>query len=317
MLVGGACDPMTSSPIHVSCLGNRYMNLLVLLGRLRSLCCDPRLLGADLIERLRHNDDVVSPGKVLQQAKTVLGDAKVELILAKLRELQEDECVICLEAGGNVVTRCSHVYHRECIEKSLQSSPNCPLCRAPVSSRELIEHVEEKHPQVAGGSASAAAGAPGPKIEHLLAYVRGLDPGDKVVVFSSFVRFLDLIGNAMEAEGHSVQRLDGRMTAPKRAQAQSKFVRPLLRFRTATLSLFGRRTHHHLSHPHVRLLSTLALGGGVFHESPVFCHALMVLGGPDPHPPCDGHRRPTRQSASCFAHSRPEAPASTSFLRTT
>lgn len=45
-----------------------------------------------------------------------------------------DICSICLESftGRTLNLECRHRFHRECIERSLQHSPLCPMCRADV-----------------------------------------------------------------------------------------------------------------------------------------------------------------------------------------
>lgn len=48
-----------------------------------------------------------------------------------------DNCSVCLEslAGSTLNLECRHRFHRECIERSLQHSPLCPMCRAYVKIR--------------------------------------------------------------------------------------------------------------------------------------------------------------------------------------
>lgn len=123
---------------------------------------------------------------------------KVESILAKLRALAEDECCICLDAGGDCITRCTHVFHRACIEKALASTSGaCPLCRQPVRVAELIEHVEES------ADVDDAAVPPnltvGAKLQTLKQYISDMDKSEKLVVFSSFVKYLDLAKAALES----------------------------------------------------------------------------------------------------------------------
>eukprot|EP00040_Diaphanoeca_grandis_P017512 m.91480 g.91480 ORF g.91480 m.91480 type:complete len:1104 (+) comp26474_c0_seq1:162-3473(+) len=203
-----------------------FMNILQLLGRLRSLCCDARLLKPEIVDKLMNNDDVVSAADVIKTAKEQLGTEKVMEILAKLKEYAEDECVICLESGGNCITRCTHVYHRACIEKALLTAPACPLCRADVKQADLIEYVEASEVAAAEekGSTTLPADFVGEKIRYLIDYVTNSAPTtDKIVVFSSFTRFLDLIASALIANGHPVLHLDGRMSAKKRKLSLDEF----------------------------------------------------------------------------------------------
>eukprot|EP00041_Stephanoeca_diplocostata_P005513 m.63357 g.63357 ORF g.63357 m.63357 type:complete len:324 (-) comp15831_c1_seq17:698-1669(-) len=186
---------------------NSFMGILQLLGRLRQLCCDGRLLSQEVIDKIRVGDDVVSPAAVLKQAKAALGENKVDAILAKLQALAEDECSICLDAGGNCITRCSHVFHRECIEKALASTlSTCPLCRQPVHISELIEHVEETEEDAdPTGVQDLSVGA---KIQSLKQYIKDMDKGEKLVVFSSFVKYLDLAKSSLESPGADEDKVD-------------------------------------------------------------------------------------------------------------
>ena len=90
-----------------------------------------------------------------------------------------------------------------------QQHTRCPHCREPVAKDDLVEALRlpkgpgaesalestlEPAPDAApdGLAAAAAVATAGAKIEHLLAYVGKLEPTDKLVIFSSFTKFLDL-----------------------------------------------------------------------------------------------------------------------------
>jgi hypothetical protein len=54
------------------------------------------------------------------------------------------ECVICLEAlvdGAKCseVPACRHLFHQECIEKSMRRTSTCPLCRANIEPLSAAE----------------------------------------------------------------------------------------------------------------------------------------------------------------------------------
>jgi SWI/SNF-related matrix-associated actin-dependent regulator of chromatin subfamily A3 len=72
------------------------MGMLTLLSRLRSLCCDQRLLPVDIIEALQNGKNVVNPADVLAAATKELGSEKVKDILEKLKETSADECCTLL-----------------------------------------------------------------------------------------------------------------------------------------------------------------------------------------------------------------------------
>ena len=47
-----------------------------------------------------------------------------------------DTCCICLKNDDRdiVELNCSHIYHRECIEKWILESNTCPLCKSSITS---------------------------------------------------------------------------------------------------------------------------------------------------------------------------------------
>jgi hypothetical protein len=51
------------------------------------------------------------------------------------------KCFICLEDFGEgegvVRTRCTHVFHRECIQKAIQYNPRCPICKHAIDTQEM------------------------------------------------------------------------------------------------------------------------------------------------------------------------------------
>jgi hypothetical protein len=54
------------------------------------------------------------------------------------------ECVICLEAfvdgvKCSEVPACRHLFHQECIEKSMRRTSTCPLCRADIEPLSAAE----------------------------------------------------------------------------------------------------------------------------------------------------------------------------------
>ena len=102
-----------------------------------------------LLMKLRSNtaqagEDVCSPVALFCRAAADIGAANATAMLAKLKELAEDECVICLEQEADTITRCAHMFHKVCMERYMASmapgaSTPCPLCRQPVRKDQLLE----------------------------------------------------------------------------------------------------------------------------------------------------------------------------------
>ena len=149
----------------------------------------------------------------------------------------------------STITRCKHVFHRACIGRLLKTvqqgggaaaaaaasgSGSCPLCRAPIVESELLM---AEPPSTASRSsdndtdaAAAAAAADGSKTKALIAYIEqhrsasnDMALPTKFVVFSQFVKYLDLLAPALAAAGISCVRLDGTMNSARRKAALQSF----------------------------------------------------------------------------------------------
>ena len=62
-------------------------------------------------------------------------------------KINKDKCPICLEAiiKDKVTTKCGHIYHKDCILKSININKKCPYCRQVVKFEKLISHYEENN----------------------------------------------------------------------------------------------------------------------------------------------------------------------------
>ena len=76
-------------------------------------------------------------------------------LAAQLRDMIRtgvtDDCSICLDdLKSPVITPCSHVYCRPCIERVIETvkPPICPLCRGAVSKKDLLEAGDEEEEEV-------------------------------------------------------------------------------------------------------------------------------------------------------------------------
>ena len=89
-----------------------------------------------------------------------------------------------LDPGGNCITGCAHVFHRQCIEKTLERAQTCPLCRAEVNNNQLIEYVEPiKHEDDAVPVDTIGADFVGAKTTYLIDYLQNsMAPDEKLVV---------------------------------------------------------------------------------------------------------------------------------------
>ncbi|PWN30050.1 hypothetical protein BDZ90DRAFT_215549 [Jaminaea rosea] len=184
---------------------NNYSNIFTLITRMRQLSCHPDLV-------LRSKTGV---------AKKLLGDASNDTI---------NLCRICAEeATEPIVSKCKHVFCRECVRQYLESAseevpvPDCPYCHANLSINLDQEALEDARPEETRqgilGRLDVANWRSSTKIEALveeLNKVRRDDSTIKSIVFSQFTSFLDLIAFRLQRAGFTIARLEGSMTPEAR-----------------------------------------------------------------------------------------------------
>lgn len=158
--------------------------------------------------KLLENDDVV-----------VLNDKNRGLLQEALRlyvENQED-CAICFEVPtAPVITNCKHVFCRPCITKAIEIQHKCPMCRNPLEENCLLEPAPED-----GEDDNFDAELQSSKTEAMMQIVQATikNPGSKVVVFSQWTSFLNIIQNQMKLADIQFTRIDGTMNTDKRDRA--------------------------------------------------------------------------------------------------
>jgi SWI/SNF-related matrix-associated actin-dependent regulator of chromatin subfamily A3 len=228
--------------------GTNYAHILTLLLWLRELCCDTRLLPTSTAAALLANGSggSAAAAAALSAATAQLGSEAVGGLLDLLRAGMDDDCCICLEAGGDCITRCRHVFHRTCLTRSLQAATGggggggtaaaaasgpCPLCRQTVREHELLSPSDpeqsdgqQQQQQDSGGG----SGEDGSKCKALLQYLAE-NSGEseampnKFVIFSQFTRYLDLLERSITTAGYKLVRLDGSVSSARRKAALHSF----------------------------------------------------------------------------------------------
>ena len=211
--------------------GAFYATILECILRLRQLCCH-----SSLVPGLGDDDGSSERLNALPDADAL------ERLLGVLRAGGMDDCAICLNDMSDprakaVVTPCAHVFCRACISKALFEKKACPLCRGACAEGDLIEAppLDDDAAALAdAGGADDVVGA-GAKVEALVRRLRadgvGRPPASggrkvKAVVFSQFVRYLDIAKAAVDKAGFSTTRLVGAMSADNRDRAVSAFMDP-------------------------------------------------------------------------------------------
>ncbi len=149
-----------------------------------------------------------------------------------IRDGVSEDCSICLEdLKSPVITLCSHIYCRECIERVIDQTkpPLCPLCRGNLQKKELLEAsnptlddeddsnkksedtlkaLENIHYNFSSSKVNSA-------LKELIR-IRLEAPEDKMIVVSQFTSFLSIIQPLLTKEGFKFVRLDGTMSQEDR-----------------------------------------------------------------------------------------------------
>lgn len=167
------------------------------------------------------------------------------------------ECPICFEdmsTTDSAITPCLHIFCKDCVKGLVKNNSeiNCPICSKDVDSRRVLQikhssegkiqtcflhqevHSSEKKRQAISaedGDArrtlqTAMKGTSSSKLAAILEELRLLwekEPGSKVLIFSQFLGFLDIIQKSFEANGIPYGRLDGSLSLNRRMEVLRDF----------------------------------------------------------------------------------------------
>ncbi|KAH8198118.1 hypothetical protein TruAng_007695 [Truncatella angustata] len=186
----------------------RYTNVLERLLRLRQVCNHWTLAKERVGDLLSLFDD----------QKVVSLTEKNIPILQKALQLMIDsgeECAICFEEISQhqpVITACKHVFGKLCISKTIDLQGKCPYCRAELTHESLIE-TDEATDKIEVDDLCKSS-----KTEALVKILQATlkNEGSKVIIFSQWTSFLNIIGLRLQEAGLSFARIDGSMVKKKR-----------------------------------------------------------------------------------------------------
>ncbi|KAE8448579.1 hypothetical protein EG329_009004 [Mollisiaceae sp. DMI_Dod_QoI] len=189
---------------------NMYRHVLEILLRMRQVCCHWKLCESRVTDLLAllESDEVVTLTKQNRAALQVLLQLNID---------SQEECAICLETLHNpVITACKHVFGQDCIERTIDLQHKCPMCRAELADKECLVHpaIEEK----ASEEVEIDVDTKSSKTEALMSILTASrrDPLSKVVIFSQWTSFLNIIQVQLEEAGMKFARIDGSMSATLR-----------------------------------------------------------------------------------------------------
>lgn len=193
-----------------------YADVLVILMRLRQLCCHPDLLA-------KTSSDLAAAATPAE-----LRERLIEKLRSVLASGSDEECSVCLDSVRlPVITHCAHVYCRPCIVQVIsteQEVARCPLCRSEIKSSELVEFPQEEIEEE--NSTDSEKCRRSSKVQALMGNLLRLrceDSSIKCLIVSQFTRFLTILESPLREHGFSFVRLDGTMSQKRRTQVIQEF----------------------------------------------------------------------------------------------
>ncbi|PON53378.1 Cdk-activating kinase assembly factor [Parasponia andersonii] len=209
---------------------HNYASILELLLRLRQCCDHPFLVMSrgdtqefsDLNKLAKHFLKG-SQNSVEGEVKDMPSRAYIQEVMEELRNGEQGECPICLEAFEDaVLTPCAHRLCRECLLASWRNTTSglCPVCRKIVNRQDLITAPTESRFQVDIDKNWVES----TKVAVLLRELEALRlSGSKSIVFSQWTAFLDLLEIPLSRSNIPFVRLDGTLNLQQREKVIRQF----------------------------------------------------------------------------------------------
>ena len=158
--------------------------------------------------------------KLLEDQDVVVLNEKNRALLQEALRLyieNQEDCAICYDTPtGPVITNCKHVFCRNCIAKAIDIQHKCPMCRNPLTQDALLEPAPEGQADDNFDMETQSS-----KTEAMMQIIQATlkKSGSKVVVFSQWTSFLNIVQNQLASAGIKYSRIDGSMNTTKRDQA--------------------------------------------------------------------------------------------------
>ncbi|KAI1881221.1 hypothetical protein JX265_000047 [Neoarthrinium moseri] len=189
----------------------RYTNILERLLRLRQVC-NHWVLAQERVEDLL---------RLFEDQKIVpLTDENIPILQRALQLMIEsqEECAICFEdiaLHQPVITACKHVFGKPCIMKTIEMQGKCPMCRNQLSPESLVDAATESNSFEADDECRSS------KTDALVKILNATlkNDGSKVVIFSQWTSFLNIIQARLKKAGMTYTRIDGSMVKKNRDAA--------------------------------------------------------------------------------------------------
>ncbi|XP_024023789.1 DNA repair protein RAD5A [Morus notabilis] len=209
---------------------HNYASILELLLRLRQ-CCDHPFLVMSRGDTQQYSDLNKLARRFLKgsqnsmegEVKDLPSKAYIQEVVEELRNGEDGECPICLEAFEDaVLTPCAHRLCRECLLASWRNATSglCPVCRKFISRQDLITAPTESRFQVDIDKNWVES----TKVAVLLRELEMLRiSGSKSIVFSQWTAFLDILEIPLSRSSIPFVRLDGTLSQQQREKVLRQF----------------------------------------------------------------------------------------------
>ncbi|KAG2736398.1 hypothetical protein G9P44_000488 [Scheffersomyces stipitis] len=243
----------------------QYSQILTHILRLRQACCHRDLLGSendmeeDATEVLKDEEtDSFLKGMFQSKIEGFENETKMKEVMYSLYEridLKDSECSICTQTpisiGEMAVTPCGHQFCFTCLLEHIDFQENdksrlCPNCRDPISKYRLfkLRSRATSHKEINFHSTKELRDPSkdypfqiylydpdksSSKIQALITHLRTIrdsNPGEKVIVFSQFSSYLDILENELKIQGGRdfvIHKFDGRLQLSERQKVLDKF----------------------------------------------------------------------------------------------
>ncbi|RLV93606.1 DNA repair protein RAD5 [Spathaspora sp. JA1] len=256
-------------------LMRQYTQILTHILRLRQVCCHVDLIGGahemdDEIIDLESDEEIkkfLKSIKERQQQSKFDNDHEVKKIMYSLYpkvDLETSECSICTQTpipfGELTITPCGHSYCLTCLLDHLDfpgSTSKCPTCRDPISKYKLFRLRNQKTTanEIRFYKKSDSENSypfqlflydpnrTSSKIQALIKHlndIKSQTPNSKVIVFSQFSSYLDIIETELKVqqdEEFVIYKFDGRLNLRERQILLDNFNEELTNGKVAILLL--------------------------------------------------------------------------------
>lgn len=112
------------------------------------------------------------------------------------------DCIVCLDLLKNpLVTKCGHIYCKQCIEECMKQKTECPMCKTKLSKKDMI--LINKQNTETNSEENPFIKKYGSKLGKLISLSRQIlsNPENKIIIFSQWDNMLKLVAHSLAENG--------------------------------------------------------------------------------------------------------------------